>query len=346
MFESATPIAFFQHQVALLRSQLPGLLDGRPDSIHDARIATRRLREVLPLTHEWQRRRDAGDFAARISELGRSLGKARDADVRIELLRYFEARLPHAGSSLALVRQRQERDRLMLARKLIKQLERLEVGEELARLSARAAWPRRRFWVAMTGAWRHQLRQLVAERAQAASAALVYATGVYFPNRSHAARIAIKKFRYAVEIGDQTGLLADQPLLRTLKKAQDLLGELHDRQTLIDELTSVAARPEVDAAPIALVVRVAEVEIGDLQARVLARRAEVLDACQRALRRVDRRVMTKGAYAVAGVVALAAGIEATRRHQAQGRRAADAEPGRAVSVRVPVPVLLPDAQTR
>jgi hypothetical protein len=162
------------------------------------------------LTLEWQRRRDAGDFAARISELGRSLGKARDADVRIELLRYFEARLPHAASSLALVRQRQERDRLMLARKLIKQLERLEVGEELARLSARAAWPRRRFWVAMTGAWRHQLRQLVAERAQAASAALVYATGVYFPNRSHAARIAIKKFRYAVEIGDQTGLLADQ----------------------------------------------------------------------------------------------------------------------------------------
>ena len=209
MFESATPIAFFQHQAALLRSQLPGLLDGRLDSIHDARIATRRIREVLPLTHEWQGGRDADDLAARIRELGRSLGKARDADVRIELLRYFEARLPHAASSLALVRQRQEHDRLILARKLIKRLERLDVGEELARLSAGAAWQRRRFWVAMTGAWRHQLRQLVAERAQAASAAVVHATGVYFPNRSHAARIAIKKFRYAVEISTATGLLAD-----------------------------------------------------------------------------------------------------------------------------------------
>jgi len=343
MFESATPIAFFLRQAALLRSQLPGLLDGRLDSIHDARIATRRIREVLPLTHEWQGSRDADDFSARISELGRSLGKARDADVRIALLRYFEARLPHTASSVAFVRQRQEHDRLIRARKLIKRLERLDVAEELARLSIGAARQRRRFWVAMTGAWRHQLRQLVAERAQEASAALVHATGVYFPNRSHAARIAIKKFRYTVEISTATGLLADPPLLRTLKKAQDLLGELHDRQTLIDELTGAAGRPEVDAQ-IALVVRVAEVEIADLQARVLARRAEVLDACQRALRKVDRRVMTKGAYAVAGVVALAAGIEATRRHQAPGRRAADAEP-RAVSVRVPVPMLLQDAQT-
>jgi len=217
MFESATPIAFFLRQAALLRSQLPGLLDGRLDSIHDARIATRRIREVLPLTHEWQRRRDIDEFAARASELGRSLGKARDADVRIALLRHFEARLPHTASSLAFVRQRQERDRLIRARKLIKRLERLDVAEELARLSIGAARQRRRFWVAMTGAWRHQLRQLVAERAQEASAALVHATGVYFPNRSHAARIAIKKFRYTVEISTATGLLADPPLLRTLK---------------------------------------------------------------------------------------------------------------------------------
>ena len=344
MFESATPIAYFQHQAALLRSHLPGLLDGRLDSIHDARIATRRIREVLPLTYEWQRRRDAEDFSARITKLGGSLGRARDADVRIELLRYFETRLPHAASSLALVRQRQERDRLMLVRKLVKRLERLSVGEELARLSAGAAWQRRRFWAAMTAAWRHQLRQLVAERAQAAGAAVVHATGVYFPNRSHAARIAIKKFRYAVEISAHTGLLADQPLLRTLKKAQDLLGELHDRQMLIDELSDAAGRPELDAAQLALVVRVADAEIDDLQAHVMARRAEVLDGCQRAPGKVDRRVTTKGAYAVAGVVALAAGIEATRRHQTTRRRSADVEPVGAISVRVPV--LLSDAPTR
>jgi hypothetical protein len=56
MFRSATPIAFFQQQTQILRSHLPGVLDGRRDTIHDARIATRRIREVLPLTYEWQRR--------------------------------------------------------------------------------------------------------------------------------------------------------------------------------------------------------------------------------------------------------------------------------------------------
>jgi CHAD domain-containing protein len=344
MFESATPIALFQHQAALLRGHLPGLLDGHLDSIHNARIATRRIREILPLTHESRRRPDTGDFSSRIRELGRSLGRVRDADVRIELLRHFETRLPQAASSLAWVRQRQERERLMLTRKLVKRLERLGVGEELGRRSSGAVRQRRGLFAAMTGAWRHELRLLVAARAKAAGDAVVHATGVYFPRRSHTARIAIKKFRYALEISAQTGLLAEPLLLRTLKKAQDLLGDLHDRQTLIDELSDIAGTPGVDPAQIAVVVRMAEAEIADLHARVLARRAEVLDACQRALRKVDRQGMTTTAYAVAGVVALAAGYEVTRRHQTFARRAAEEQPAGAVSVRVPV--LLQDAPTR
>lgn len=77
---------------------------------------------------------------------------------------------------------------------------------------------------------------------------------------------------------------------------------------------------------------------------MLARRADVLDICQRVLRKLDRRVITKGAYAVAGVVALAAGIEATRRYQTPRPGTVDAEPAGVVLVRVPV--LLPDARTR
>src|SRR6185503_3920935 len=146
MFQSATPIAFFQQQINILQSQMPGLLDGRLDSIHDARIATRRIREVLPLTHEWQRRHAADDLFERFKRAGRSLGKVRDADVRIELLRYLESRIPHAAPSLVLVRQRQERERLALMRGLLKRFERLGIGEELNRLSSGAAWRGSRFW--------------------------------------------------------------------------------------------------------------------------------------------------------------------------------------------------------
>ena len=111
MLQIATPLALFQQQIGILRTHLPGVLDGRPDSIHGARIATRRIREVLPLTHEWQRRDIADDLFVRFKRMGRSLGRVRDADVRIELLRHLESRISSAAPSLVLMRQRQERAR-------------------------------------------------------------------------------------------------------------------------------------------------------------------------------------------------------------------------------------------
>jgi CHAD domain-containing protein len=338
MFRAATPLAFFQQQIHILQAQLPGVLDGRLDSIHDARIATRRIREVLPLTHEWQRRHVADDLFARIKQAGRSLGKVRDADVRIGLLRYLESRIPHAAPSLVLVRQRQERERLVVMRKLVKRFERLGIGEEVNRLSTRSAWRRSRFWVARAGGWRQQLRHLVAERAHAAGDAVVYATGVYFPNRAHAARIAIKKFRYAVEIASRTGLLGDDALVRPLKKSQDLLGEMHDRQTLIDELTThIDEAGGIDAGQIALVGRVAEAEIEDLHGRVLERRVRVLEACCTAQRAVHRMELPMRTLAVAGAVALT-GFEARRRQKQAWRDEAPRQSAREVSVRIPVSV--------
>jgi len=338
MFQSATPIAFFQQQINILQSQMPGLLDGRLDSIHDARIATRRIREVLPLTHEWQRRHAADDLFEKFKQAGRSLGKVRDADVRIDLLRYLESRIPHAAPSLVLVRQRQQRERLVGMRKLVKRFERLGIGEELNRLSSGAAWRGSRFWVKRTGVWRQQLRHLIAERGHAAADAVVHATGVYFPNRAHAARIAIKKFRYAVEIGAHTGIVADdEALLRPLKKSQDLLGEMHDRQTLIDELTTqIDEASGFDAGQIALVARVAEAEIADLHARVLARRERVVDACCAARRAVHRTELPVRAIAVAGAVALT-GFEARRQLRAL-RQPPPRDSTREVAVRIPLSV--------
>jgi hypothetical protein len=91
-------------------------------------------------------------------------------------------------------------------------------------------------------------------------------------------RIAIKKFRYILEIGQETGTLRAAEAIRDLKKAQDMLGDLHDRQALIDEIG--AARPSGDDAmrdeQIGLVTQVVEAEIRDLHARYLCRRARVL----------------------------------------------------------------------
>ena len=69
--------------------------------------------------------------------------------------------------------------------------------------------------------------------------------------------------------------------LRDLRKAQEILGELHDRQTLIDDIDSPgAAQPfPVDATQLQYVVRALEAEDGQLHTRYLARRSRLLEIC-------------------------------------------------------------------
>jgi hypothetical protein len=233
----------------------------------------------------------------------------------------------------------------MRMRKLVKLVERLDVERELTHLAGRGPWRRVGPWTALIAAWRGHLRDLVTERAQDARHAIAHATGLYFPNRAHQARIAIKKCRYAAEIAIATGVVTDGGIVRELKKAQDILGDIHDRQTLLDELRArggEGARIETDQ--IQLVARVAEAEIDDLHRSFLERRTRILaslDLAQRASRHADR---TAGALAVAGgVLVLGSGLEALRRHRharplvaAPERDSFAATSGRSVAVRIPV----------
>jgi len=331
-----TPLHLFCREIETIRANQAGVFDGERNSIHDARIATRRLRELLPLTYQWQRRQHADELGTMVKRMGRSLGRVRDADVRIDLLRYLEARTPHAAPSLVLARQREERQRLTVMRKLVKRFERLGVDREFARL-CRGPWRATSAWTARSGAWREPLRRRIEERSRAAADAVTHATGVYFPNRAHAARIALKKLRYAAEIAVDTAMVGDPELLRTLKKNQDVLGDLHDRQALIDELRQApASEPRIDADHIQLVEQFVMAEIDALHARYLRRRAEIHQVCNAIGAAMRRSRLMRPAAAVAGVVAIATGFEAHRRLRRRGSDG-DAE---TLAVRIAVP--LPD----
>ena len=108
-------------------------------------------------------------------------------------------------------------------------------------------------------------------------------------------RIAIKKFRYALEIAKATRTLRPTEAIPDLKMAQDILGDLHDRQELIDELAD--AVPLSDGArtvdQMRLVTHVVEADIHDLHARYLSRRNRVLTVADGAPHmKEDRRVGT------------------------------------------------------
>jgi CHAD domain-containing protein len=97
VFGTVTPDALLDKQVGKLREHLPGVFDGDAEAIHQARVATRRLRELLPLTLEWRRRQDVDELASRFKALGREFGRVRDTDVRIDLIRQLESRMPQAS---------------------------------------------------------------------------------------------------------------------------------------------------------------------------------------------------------------------------------------------------------
>jgi CHAD domain-containing protein len=296
MLLNPTPVALLDQQAKVLRTQLDGVYDGRVDAVHAARVATRRIRELLTLAVPGEGAND--DLKDAYKDVGRALGRVRDIDVQIGLIRDLERHAPQTAPSLVLVRQDHERDRLAGMRRLIKTLERLDVEAVLRRIATRhSSGPRSQL---AARAWRDHLKQLLLERASNAAERITHATGVYFPNRVHSARIAVKKLRYAAEISQATGASNLREAIKSLRKGQEVLGEMHDRASLLDTLARYFGRDHVDADHLSLTSQVLEGEILDLHARYMARRSALCDACAEIERWSVRRSKARPALAVGG----------------------------------------------
>ncbi|HEY6362619.1 MAG TPA: CHAD domain-containing protein [Vicinamibacterales bacterium] len=225
-----------------LLGHMPGIRDGNAESVHDGRVATRRLREVLPLVGAAHPERvDA--FTTAIRRAGRRLGRVRELDVMRDQLGHLEQRYPDGAIAVAVARrtlaERQERAR----RRLIKSLERLRL-DRVGKGALASPGPLslvRHPTRAFTD-WSATLRKRIAARARDLRDAVDHGSGVYFPNRMHATRIAAKKLRYSVELAEQTGLWRPPRLLRDLRRIQATLGELHDAQVLLDRLAALVPR--------------------------------------------------------------------------------------------------------
>jgi CHAD domain-containing protein len=282
-----------------LRQDLFAVFEGSATGIHDARVATRRLREVLPLATDQYPESVVEDCRGRLAAGGRRLGEVRDADVRIDLLLYLEKRLAGAATSLARLRLSRQRERNALLRGLLKALEKLELGPALEH--AQSSRKRGMLIVRNSGEWRPLLRAQLIERAEALEAALDHATGVYFPNRLHRTRVAIKKFRYTAEVYHWTGLGEMTRALRQLRKAQSTIGEIHDRQMLGDELDRGEDSTLTEAHDRDAIQQFLDAERDDLHSRFLARRPELRAICAATHRRGHGRLVAVPVTAAAAV---------------------------------------------
>jgi CHAD domain-containing protein len=277
MFATRTLASLLDEQTSVLRTQLSSVYDGIAEAVHDSRVATRRIRELLALVPAIPGRDGERDVASGYQKMGRALGKVRDVDVQIALIRDLEVHAPETAPSMVVVRQDHERRRLKRTRRLIKTLERLDV-EALLHFVGDGHPAGLRMRLTSRG-WQQQIRRLAVERSRTAFDAIAHATGVYFPRRAHSARIAIKQLRYAGEIALRTGFADMRSAISALKRGQEILGDLHDKQVLADHLTMFAKRQGVDKDHVELTRKVLEGEVLALHADYLCRRERLRDAC-------------------------------------------------------------------
>lgn len=214
----------------------PRLQDtGDTEALHDFRVALRRLRSCLRSYRPWLEESLPKKLRRRLRDLAASTGPGRDTEVQIEWLR---GRSRHLGSyqrpGLAWILGRlEERMRAAneeMAALLPKEFPRLETD-----LRERLSTYRTEIHLAAGGHVSPTLAEVTAGilRSQAAEleSHLARVEGPEDEHEAHEARISAKRLRYLLEPFDP-----EQPLVKRVKKLQDLLGELHDAHVLETEL--------------------------------------------------------------------------------------------------------------
>ena len=280
----------FFSNLDLLLARLPLVRDGDTLAIHDARVATRRLRAALSVLTDQRNTEPWQDVTTTIQTAGRELGRSRDTDVALDLLGDIERRSPATAAATATMRAHLLSEQVRRRRRLIKRLEALDL-ESLRRLheEPREARDARRGH----GRWRQTrhgaaLSQLVSTQADDVRQAVEHATGVYFPNRAHGVRVAVKKLRYSSEMIPDAG--GGPPVgRRALRAAQEALGQVHDRELLWRRLKAMSAEEEIPSA--GTLARVLEAECRAIFETYRGVRAEVLATCD---------ALTAWAHAAAG----------------------------------------------
>ena len=143
MRQSYNPERFVLDNLRGLEELWAKVRDGDPDSVHQARVTTRRIRAGLRLT--WGH---SAEVAKTFRMVGRQLGRVRELDVTRELLENLQPQLPQAAVAITALRQDIGQAQYRRRRRLIKALD----GVNLHRLGRRIA-SAPEGWAAVSSLW-------------------------------------------------------------------------------------------------------------------------------------------------------------------------------------------------
>ncbi|MGH9254626.1 MAG: CHAD domain-containing protein [Vicinamibacterales bacterium] len=276
-----------RQQLHTLARALPAAQKGDAHRLHEARVATRRLRERLPLVLPGSSRRK---LVRKVRRLSRALGPARQLDVALQMLDELSEAGDVPAVAIAKLRQLLSRERQRLYADMSSEVARIDV-DKLRRRAVAAARKAQYVTAAARDGNVVAAQKRAARRAVRLRAAIDNAAGLYLPGRLHDVRIAVKKLRYALELVRELSGSRAVATIATLKGAQDLLGRVHDLEVLIGRVramqgSSSAANLRLSAGLDRLVRRL-ETECRQLHGHYMALRRKLLTVCERTLTAAD-----------------------------------------------------------
>jgi CHAD domain-containing protein len=268
-----------RQRLAALSRTFPGARKGEVHAVHQARVATRRIREALPLV---ARGRSGKTLKKSVQKLTRVLGPVRELDVALMNLDQLRDSGDIPEPAIARLRQLITEERQRLGAEMVRRISQYNLPKlqkravEAATRGPAPSGPRdpRRAAAAVRRA---------ARRADGLRAAIDNAAGIYLPDRLHEVRIAVKKLRYALEIAQDLSGSRATTRIRTLKRVQDLLGRMHDFEMLIARTRAIQSRSGAPnlrlSGDLDRLVRYLETDCRRLHVRYMNERKALLRIC-------------------------------------------------------------------
>ncbi|AGN26925.1 hypothetical protein A3206_07720 [Candidatus Methanomassiliicoccus intestinalis] len=208
--------------------KLSSLKNFEEEDIHDIRVASRRLRTGIPIFSSCFEGKEAAKWLKALKSLTNSLGDARDSDVFIKYLsRYEDQPLTEIVERLKVSREKS----YIFAKKRISQMHKSGILEDIiSNLKEINCSDKNCYSLGLAN---------ICVRYSAVEKYSRNLDDVYDKTGHHKMRIAVKKFRYCLEVFSP---LFDDKLsaeLASLKELQDSLGKMHDFDVFLEKIPEI-----------------------------------------------------------------------------------------------------------
>lgn len=249
-----------------------------PDSLHDMRVASRRLQQILDLLYPKPRSREVRRLRRSIRCSRRCLSDPRNCDVLIgrvekDLASKRASRREAREALLHFLRER----RAGSFKKAVKKLGKINLAVfyvELRRLlnpELNAPAPPEHHGGGMEeltpALFYHRIGESLGNVWRGFESQLALSQSDPRPGVVHGARIATKRLRYLIEVIHEFGVQGSQPNLTWLRALQRLLGQWHDLEVLEQSMIEMVARPEFLREHLSLAMEVEKLIIRNRDAK-------------------------------------------------------------------------------